>query len=336
MRHLGSLVFGLVSVPIIWVLAGIGLIKLNGGITRDETGDALVGFIVIAVVAGLLAALLLPRWSPVGTAVAGLLFLVMAVWSMIDLGSMGDLLPRSFLGVDFALTAPSGAFATLLAVLLFATVLVPQRWRSPRPAGAGFPGAAGQPGFPSYPPPGQVPPGGQFPPGTQTPPGGQLPAGQFPPPGGPGIPGLPGTPHPPNYGPSVAPSYPQSAPPNFGPAVPPNYGPGAPQHQTPSAPPYNAPTGAPHYGPPSVPGNLGRPPGPQAPGSPISGPPVPSAPPQPPTFSPLTPPAPAPRSGQPGSDETTQFGGRSDETTQFTGGPDDDGMDGVTRRLGDR
>ncbi|GAB3963054.1 hypothetical protein V1634_04000 [Plantactinospora veratri] len=320
MRHLGSLVFGLVSAPIIWVLSGIGLVRFNGGISREQTGDMILGFVAIVVVAGLLAALLLPRWSPVGTAVAGLLFMVMALWSMIDFRSMIDLLPRSFAGVDFALTAPSGAFATLLAVLLGATLLVPQRWRSPRPAAAGFPGGTGQPGFAPHPSAGQMPPGGQFP------------AGQFPP-GGPGT-------HPPNYGPSVAPSYAQSAPPNFGPAVPPNYGPAGPHHQAPSAPPYNAPTGAPQYGQPTVPGNLGRPPG-----SPISGPPVPSAPAQPPIFSPLTPPAPAPRSGQPGSDETTrfgrsdettQFGGRSDETTQFTGGPDDDGMDGATRRLGDR
>ncbi|AVT31436.1 hypothetical protein C6361_20330 [Plantactinospora sp. BC1] len=321
MRHLGSLVFGLVSAPVIWVLSGIGLVRFNGGISREQTGDMIVGFIAIVVVAGLLAALLLPRWSPVGTAVAGLLFMVMALWSMIDFGSMIDLLPRSFVGVDFALTAPSGAFATLLAVLLGATLLVPQRWRSPRPAAAGYRGAAGQSGFAPHPPAGQMPPGGQFPPGTPMPSGGQFPPGQFPP-GGPGT-------HPPNYGPSVAPSYAQSAPPNFGPAVPPNYGPAGPHQQTPSAPPYNAPTGAPQYGQPTAPGNLGRPPG-----SPISGPPV-GAPPQPPIFSPLTPPAPAPRSGQPGSDETTQFG-RSDETTQFTGGPDDDGLDGATRRLGDR
>ncbi|MDG4789695.1 hypothetical protein O7626_27860 [Micromonospora sp. WMMD1102] len=315
MRHLGSLVFGLVSAPIIWVLSGIGLVQFNGGITRARTEDMIVGFVVIAVVAGLLAALLLPRWSPVGTAAAGLLFMIMALWSMVDFGSMVDVLPRSFLGVDFAFTAPSGAFATLVAVLLGATVLVPQRWRSPRPATAGFPGAAGQPGYPSHPPAGQFPPGaqqpGQFPPGAQQP-------GQFPP----GGPGAPGAPHPPNYGPSTGPNYAQSAPPNFGPAVPPSYGPGTPQYPAPQypAPPYNAPAaGAPQYGPP------------------ISSPPVPSAPPVPPTFSPLTPPAPAPRPGRPGGDATTQFvGGRSDETTQFTGGPDDDGMDGATRRLGDR
>ncbi|MFY1687732.1 hypothetical protein [Plantactinospora sp. WMMB782] len=320
MRHLGSLVFGLVSAPIIWVLSGIGLVQFNGGITRARTEDMIVGFVAIAVVAGLLAALLLPRWSPVGTAAAGLLFMIMALWSMVDFGSMVDVLPRSFLGVDFAFTAPSGAFATLVAVLLGATVLVPQRWRSPRAATAGFPGAAGQPGYPPHPPAGQFPPGaqppGQFPSGAQFPPGAQVPTGgpgaasQFPP----GGPGAPGAPHPPNYGPSAGPNYAQAAPPNFGPAVPSGYGPGTPQYP---APPYNAPAGgAPHYG------------------APISGPPVPSAPPVPPTFSPLTPPAPRP--GQPGNDATTRLGGRSDETTQFTGGPDDDGMDGATRRLGDR
>ncbi|GIG89429.1 hypothetical protein [Plantactinospora endophytica] len=313
MRHLGSLLFGLVIAPIVWVLAGIGLIRFNGGITQDRTGDMILGFVVILLVGGLLAVLLLPRWSPIGPAAAGLLFMAMALWSMVDFGSMTEVMPRSFLGVDFALTAPAGALATLLAVLLGATVLVPHRWRSPRPA-AGLPGAVGQPGYPSYPAP-----GGQYPPGTPppsgspyppapAPPGGQVVPGQF-------APGAPGLPHPPNYGPSAAPSYAQSAPPNFGPAVPPNYGPTAPAHHPPSAPPYNAPTGAPHYAPPVVP----------------------SAPPAQPTYSPLTPPAPpAAPPGRPRSDETTQFSGRSDETTQFTGGPDDDGMDGITRRLGDR
>ncbi|GAA3747591.1 hypothetical protein GCM10022225_34270 [Plantactinospora mayteni] len=316
MRHLGSLVFGLVSAPIIWVLAGIGLVRFNGGISRDEIGDTLLGFVVIVVVAGLLAALLLPRWSPLGPAAAGLLFMAMALWSVFSFGSMTDVLPRSFLGVEFALTAPSGALSALLAVLLGATLFIPHRWRSPRAAAAGFPGGAGQPGLPGYPPTGQFPPGGQapgqFPPGAPVPPGGPGAASQFPP----GGPGAPGAPHPPNYGPSTAPNYAQSAPPNFGPAVPPTYGPGTPQYP---APPYNAPAGgAPHHGPP------------------ISSPPVPSAPPMPPTFSPLTPPAPAPRPGEPSGRATSQFGGRSDETTQFTGGPDDDGMDGATRRLGDR
>ncbi|MEQ4301236.1 hypothetical protein ABNF97_07570 [Plantactinospora sp. B6F1] len=308
MRHLGSLVFGLLSAPVIWVLSGVGLVRFSSGMARLETGDTILGFVVIAVVAGLLAALLLPRWSPIGTAVAGLFFMIMALWSLIDYGSMIDLLPRSFLGVRYALTAPAGAFATLIAVLLGATAFVPQRWRSPRVAARLPGGSSGQPGFPPYPaPPGQqfpsaaaMPPGQQFPSTPATPPGGQFPPGQFPP--GQFPPGPPG--YPPNYGPSVTPSYAQSAPPNLGPAVPPNYGPAGPTQQTPSAPP------------------------------------------APPVFSPLTPPAPAPRSGQPAGDETTQFSGRSDEptqvsagpdeTTQFTGGPDDDDADGVTRRLGNR
>ncbi|MFY1673082.1 DUF3824 domain-containing protein [Plantactinospora sp. WMMB334] len=255
MRHLGSLVLGLVSAPIIWVLTGIGWIRFNGGIQADELGDKLLGFVVLLVVGGLLAALLLPRWSPVGPAVAGCLFMIMALWSLVDFGSLVDVVPDSLFGVRFALTAPSGALSVLLGVLLFATVAVPHRWRSTRPALAGFPGAPGQPGYPPY-PGAPVPHSRQFPHSPQFPPGGPVP-GQFPP-GGPvpgqfppGMPGPAG--HPPNYGPSAAPSFPQSAPPNFGPAVPPNYGPTAPAPPPPPAPPYDAPAGATHHGPPPIP-----------------------------------------------------------------------------------
>jgi hypothetical protein len=336
MRHLGSLVLGIVSAPILWVLTGLGWARFNFGLNQGSTGGALLGFVVLIAAALLLAALLLPRWSPLGPAAAGGLFMVMALWALIDINSIIELVPRNFLGTEFALTIPVGALSVLIAIPLIATVALPHRWRGNRPAAALYPGAAGQSGYPPFPPPGQIPPPGQVPPAGQYwpagqyQPGAQVPAGgQFPPGGPAGHPPNYGPAASPNYGPSASPGYGPAGPPNYGSSVPPNYGPTAPvpPNYGPTAPSPNIPPGTPHYGPAATPGQP-RTPGPQAPGSPISGPPVPgtptSAPPVPPTFSPPSSPAPA----RPNSSGT-------DETTQFTGGPDDDGTDGATRRLGD-
>lgn len=319
MRHLGSLILGLVGAPILWVLTGTGWAKFNGGLTEDRAGEMFLGFVVLILAGTLLAALLLPRWSPIGPAVAGMLFLFAALWAMVDLGSLIDLMPRSFLDTPFALSVPVGALSVLLSIPMLATAAVPYRWRGGGGrVAAQYPGAAGPYGQPPFPPGGQFPP-----PGALTPSGAPIPPGAHLPPGGQFPPGSPAG-HPPNYGPSAAPSFGPSVPPNYGPAVPPSYGP-APTHNAPPTPPY--------HGAPATPGHS-RIPGPQAPGSPISGPPVAgpppiSAPPVPPTLAPL----PAP--GRPGPSAP-------DETTQFTGGPgpdgpgpDDDGTDGATRRLGD-
>ncbi|MGI5212207.1 hypothetical protein [Plantactinospora sp. CA-290183] len=234
MRHLGSLLLGLVSVPLLWVLTGVGLTRFNTGIVREQAGGVVLGLALLVVAGVLLAVLLVPRISPVGPAVAGLCYLLMAAWTAVDFRSLVDVLPASFLGTPQALTAPIGGLCVLLGVALLGTVASPRRWRSGDPAPAGYPVNAGQQGHPQYPAP------------------------------GPGV-------LPPNYGPAIGPAnHPQSAPPNYGPTVPSNYGPTPPQNapwmppqHAPTTPP-NAPFGPPYQAPPPATPAQGRPPSPQS------------------------------------------------------------------------
>jgi len=300
-RHLGSLLLGLIIAPLLWILTGIGVVRLNEGIAREAFGQSALGFVLLAVAGLLAAALLVPRISPVGPAIVGLGYLAVTAWAVLGFGSLVDLLPRSFLGTEFALTAPLGETSVLLAITMLATLLNPHRWRSPRPAGTGS--AAGRPGYPSFPAPGSA--GGA---GTPFPPGGQ--------PSAPGQYGTGGTPaYPPNFGPAATPSHSPTAPPNFGPAA---YGPATPTPNAPAATPYPTPAGTPA----GLPG--------QPTSAPGSTPPIPA--PLPPAFAP---PAPRQATAENSTGAAPTVTSYADETTSFAGRPDD-GTEEATRRLGDR
>ncbi|MEO3742069.1 hypothetical protein [Plantactinospora sp. B5E13] len=310
MRHLGSLLLGLISVPLIWMLSAFGSWKLNGGLLEESAGDRFLGFLCLLGVGIILAAMLVPRISPIGPIIAGGFYLLVSFWALVHIESLAKVIPDDLVGPAGLMNVPVGTISMLVAIPLLATAVSPDRWRGrarSAPA-AGYPGVPGQPGQPTFPPG----PAGQQPPAGQFPPGGQPPAGQYPP-------GAPAG-YPPNFGPSAPPSHSPAAPPNF----PANYGPAAPN--PPAATPYHGQAGPPAPG--SVPGQ-------PVSGAPGSAPPVPT--PMPPSFAPPgpRPPTSAPPVSSPGFAPPAPPRSPADETTQFGGRSDDDGTEGPTRKLGD-
>lgn len=323
MRHLGSLLLGLISAPLLWILTGVGVVRFNRGIHEEDFGQVALGAVLLTVAGLLVAVLLVSRISPIGPAVVGLFHLAMTAWAVLDFSSQLDLLPLFFLGTEFALTAPTGGMSAVLAVAMLATLVVPHRWASPRSA------TPNRPGFPPFPTPG---------------PGGGV-GGSYLPPGGPSA--SPGGPYGP-AGPPVHPPYPGAAVPNHGPGGTPS--PVGPAAHGPATPPSH-PAASPYHGPsPGGASGAGR----TAWGQPSLG--TPGAPPSAPAFTPPAPGTPThthapPSAGPagPGSAASTagSVGGRADETTRFAGPPGDhadetvrlvgqpgDDTDAATRSLG--
>jgi hypothetical protein len=130
MRHLGSVLLSAVLAPVIWALAGIGMIKF-----AESFGTFDVDWVTLSV--GLLALLgaglcytplVLARLSPLGPALVGVALLGMSVWAAVSTRSFVDTVPAKVLGVPAALLEPA-RFAPLLAVPLLATLLSARRWR---------------------------------------------------------------------------------------------------------------------------------------------------------------------------------------------------------------
>ena len=155
MRHLWSLLAGLVAAPLAWLLLAAGQHRsqeiVDGwtAANRFDTGE-LIGpglFLLGAgVVLGLVATL---RWSPVGPLVAGVLFLTPAVLMFIDpLWTLSRVQAQwELLGQDLALRAPAenGTLLVLGALLLMA-VFSRRRWQRWPAAAAGEAGASGDAG----------------------------------------------------------------------------------------------------------------------------------------------------------------------------------------------
>lgn len=178
MRHLLSVVLGLVLSPLIYVAAGFAAVKFseaNDGGSIQYAAAAL--FLLAALVAGsLYAILVMARLSPLGLVLAGLIYLGVTFWALISPSNFVSTLPKSFLGEEGILYAPVGVGTVILAVPLLITVFSPRRWRrSAQPAavvgyqaaptyGDTVPSAAPtygstfEPTVPSYEPPVYTPP----------------------------------------------------------------------------------------------------------------------------------------------------------------------------------
>lgn len=147
MRHVVSLLLGLVSAPLIWLCTGIGLAR--AGTDADPPTDrALVGYGLLLIAGAAYAALLVSRVSPLGPVLAGAALLGAALWELFDRPAFDRLLTTWSGGGDLAL--PAQGFAALLAVPLLATAFRADRWRRPVPVPVA-PLAAQPPGTP-YPP----------------------------------------------------------------------------------------------------------------------------------------------------------------------------------------
>jgi hypothetical protein len=139
MRHLLSVLLSLVLAPLVYVASGFSAAKFgeanaNGQI---EVTPAALGLAAAVAAGGLYALLVMARLSPVGPALAGLLYLGSTVWALLSRGSFQDIVPADLFGVEGALHAPVGAGTTLLSIPLLLTVVSSRRWRrtaEPAPA----------------------------------------------------------------------------------------------------------------------------------------------------------------------------------------------------------
>jgi hypothetical protein len=132
MRHLLSLVLGLILAPLIYILTGVANVKFFEYYVRSDKTDfvALAVCVVCALAAGgLYTVLVLARLSPVGPVLAGLILFVSGIL-MLFTNSLADALPSTFLGVPDALQDVGGTLFLIAPVPLLCTVLSPRRWRS--------------------------------------------------------------------------------------------------------------------------------------------------------------------------------------------------------------
>jgi hypothetical protein len=149
MRHVLSLVVALVLTPVIYVTALISAARLGEAMDAGSltAGPAAIGFFAAVISGGLYAMLVLTRLSPVGPVLAGLAYLGLTVWAVMDHNAVTGLL-RDVVKVVPDGSALAPATTALLAVPLLATVFSLRRWRR-RADG----GPKGYNAAPDYPPP---------------------------------------------------------------------------------------------------------------------------------------------------------------------------------------
>ena len=132
MRHLLSLLLGLLIAPAVWIAAGLGQAKL---IEVTDTGLTLRGATVpLAVLAGaglVFGIIATTRVSPAGPLVAGLLIVGVQVAYLARPERITDLVPKKFLGAEAALTLPATTgLGAVLGVGLMVALFSLGRWRT--------------------------------------------------------------------------------------------------------------------------------------------------------------------------------------------------------------
>jgi hypothetical protein len=230
MRHLGSLLLTLVLTAAWYVLLGVGLSRfVMHGAFQGTSGPKALLAVLLLLAAGLYSATLLPRLSPVGPVLVGLLLIALGLWALLVTGqhAASEVLPKALFGQRYALELPADyGIAAFAGVPLLLTALSLRRWRryaNPQPAA-----------YPANPPV----------PVPLAPPSGGYPApGGYPPPAGYPVPTPPVDPY-------ASPVSPANAGPDGTRVMPAQYSTGAPNYSTPSsgAPSYSTPSsGAPNY-----------------------------------------------------------------------------------------
>ena len=128
MRHLWSLVLSLVLTPLIYVSAGLSAVKF--GDARGLGMTAGLGLLWAFVAGALYALLVMARLSPVGPIVAGLIYLGVTFWAVLDRAGFESVIPADILGQKGVMHVPVGMGTALLAAPLLLTVFSARRWRS--------------------------------------------------------------------------------------------------------------------------------------------------------------------------------------------------------------
>jgi hypothetical protein len=88
------------------------------------------------------------RFAPLGPGLAGLGYLAVGIWALLDRGRLLDTVPGDLVGLDDERLLLSTAVAPLLAVPLLVTLFIPRRW-----SGRERPEPVPPPAEPWYPPP---------------------------------------------------------------------------------------------------------------------------------------------------------------------------------------
>src|SRR5687767_1047495 len=120
MRHLLSVVLGLVLAPLIYIAAGIAAVKftesrVDGSLDLLPTAIAMGAALAAG---GLYALLVMARLSPLGPVLAGLIYLGATIWALISPSSFTSTLPGDLFSVEGALYTPVGMGTVILAVPL--------------------------------------------------------------------------------------------------------------------------------------------------------------------------------------------------------------------------
>jgi hypothetical protein len=127
MRHLWSLLLALGLTPMIYAAAGVSAARLADA--RQLGASAGIGLGAAFVAGALYALLVMVRLSPVGPVVAGLAYVGVTIWSLLDWNGFTSLIPADLFGETGALHRPVGMGTALLAAPLILTVFSPRRWR---------------------------------------------------------------------------------------------------------------------------------------------------------------------------------------------------------------
>jgi hypothetical protein len=127
MRHLWSLLLALGLTPLIYAAAGVSAIRLADA--RELGASAGIGLGAGLLAGGLYALLVMVRLSPVGPVVAGLAYLGVTIWALLDRDGFTSIIPADLFNEVGALHRPVGMGTALLAAPLILTVFSPGRWR---------------------------------------------------------------------------------------------------------------------------------------------------------------------------------------------------------------
>lgn len=132
MRHIWSLIAGVVLTPLAWFLIAIGQGEMSRGeVSAGVNNNLLLGGLLIVGVGLLLGLIGSLRTSPVGALVASAIFLGASVFYLLaPLDALGMFKAWKVAGYEANLSSPltSGILAVVGGILLMA-VFSPARWR---------------------------------------------------------------------------------------------------------------------------------------------------------------------------------------------------------------
>ncbi|HZE40012.1 MAG TPA: hypothetical protein VE172_14495 [Stackebrandtia sp.] len=134
MRHIASLLAGIIIAPIAWLLIGAGTIGLDpDGLYKHAAGkpSTVIAIAMFAVAGILLGFLATTRLSPTGPVVAALI--LGGLFALFRFSMTGFILPSAFTAVKVPVQSAvaAGRSGTVLAIaaVLVVALVVPHRWR---------------------------------------------------------------------------------------------------------------------------------------------------------------------------------------------------------------